>query len=78
MPLLPSNLFDYPSDWTERFGVYIYIIANKQMHQSDHFIVMLSQMPLHVSAYQCHHQGAHTCMILTSYLYVGVHYWKNL
>jgi hypothetical protein len=42
---------------------------------NDHFIVMSSQMLLHVSAYQCHHQGAH--MILTSYLYVGVHYKKN-
>jgi hypothetical protein len=40
------------------------------MHQKDHFIVMLSQTLLHVSAYQRHHQGAH--MILTSYLYVGV------
>jgi hypothetical protein len=33
------------------------------------------QTLLHVSAYQRHHQGAH--MILTSYLYVGVHYRKN-
>jgi hypothetical protein len=32
-------------------------------------------MLLHVSVYQCHHQGAH--IILTSYLYVGVHYRKN-
>jgi hypothetical protein len=45
------------------------------MHQSDHFIVMLSQAHLHVSAYRCHHQGAH--MILTSYVYVSVHYRKN-
>jgi hypothetical protein len=42
---------------------------------NDHFIVMSSQMLLHVSAYQRHHQGAH--MILTSYLYIGVHYKKN-
>jgi hypothetical protein len=42
---------------------------------NDHFIVMSRQMFLHVSAYQRHHQGAH--MILTSYLYVGVHYKKN-
>jgi hypothetical protein len=39
---------------------------------NDHFIVMSSQMLLHVSAYQRLRQGAHT--ILTSYLYVGVHY----
>jgi hypothetical protein len=45
------------------------------MYQHDHFIVMSSQMLLHVLAYQHHHQGAH--MILTSYLYVGVHYKKN-
>jgi hypothetical protein len=45
------------------------------MHQNDHFIVMLSQTLLHVSAYQRHNQGAH--MILTSCLYVGVHYRKN-
>jgi hypothetical protein len=45
------------------------------MHQNYHFIVMLSQMILHVSAHQRHHQGAHT--ILTSYLYVGVHYREN-
>jgi hypothetical protein len=41
------------------------------MHQNYHFIVMLSQMLLRVSAHQRHHQGAH--VILTSYLYVGVH-----
>jgi hypothetical protein len=45
------------------------------MHQNDHFIVMSSQTLLHVPAYQRHHQGAH--IILTSYLYVGVHYKKN-
>jgi hypothetical protein len=48
---------------------------NQQMHQNYHFIVMLRQMLLHVSAHQRHHQGAH--IILTSYLYVGVHYRKN-
>jgi hypothetical protein len=52
------------------------LIENQEMHQNDHFIVMSSQMLLHVSAYQRHHQGAH--MILTSYVYVGVHYKKNL
>jgi hypothetical protein len=35
------------------------------MHQNYHFIVILSQMLIHVSAHQRHHQGAHT--ILTSY-----------
>jgi hypothetical protein len=45
------------------------------MHQNGHFIVKLSQTLLHVLAYQLHHQGAH--MILTSCLYVGVHYRKN-
>jgi hypothetical protein len=51
------------------------LIENQQMHQNDHFIVMSSQTLLHVSAYWRHHQGAH--MILTSYLYVDVHYNKN-
>jgi uncharacterized damage-inducible protein DinB len=32
---------------------------------------MFSQMLLHVSTHQVHHQGAH--MIFTSYLYVSVH-----
>jgi hypothetical protein len=45
------------------------------MHQNYHFIVMSSQTLLHVSAYQRHSHGAH--MILTSYLYVSVHYRKN-
>jgi hypothetical protein len=54
--------------------VYIFI-ENQQMHQNGHFIVMLSQILLHVLAYQRHHQGAH--IILTSYLYVGVHYRKS-
>jgi hypothetical protein len=53
---------------------YIFI-ENQQMHQNDHFIVMSSQTLLHVSAYQRHHQGAHT--ILTSYLYISVHHRKN-
>jgi hypothetical protein len=35
------------------------------MHQNNHFIMMSSQMLLHVSAYQRYHQGAH--VILTSY-----------
>jgi hypothetical protein len=56
-----------------RILVYIFI-ANQQMHHNDHFIVILSQTLLHVSAYR-YHQGAH--MILTSYLYVGVHCRKN-
>jgi hypothetical protein len=50
------------------------LIGNQQTHRNDHFIVMSSQTLLRVSAYQ-RHQGAH--MILTSYLYVGVHYEKN-
>jgi hypothetical protein len=51
--------------------VYI-VIENQQMHQNDHFIVMSSPTLLYVLAYYLHHQGA--CMILTSYLYVSVHY----
>jgi hypothetical protein len=47
-----------------------YLHKNQQMHQNYHFIVMLSQMLLHVSAHQRHHQGAHT--ILTSYLSVYI------
>jgi hypothetical protein len=43
---------------------------NQQMHQKYHFVVMLSQMPLHVSAHQRHHQGVYT--FLTSYLSVYV------
>jgi hypothetical protein len=35
------------------------------MHQNYHFIAMLSQMHLHVSAHQHHHQRAYK--ILTSY-----------
>jgi hypothetical protein len=54
--------------------VYI-LIENQHMHQNDHFIVMSSQMLLHVSAYLLHPQGAH--MILTSYLFVGVRYKKK-
>jgi hypothetical protein len=53
------------------FLVYIFI-ENQQMHQNNHFIVMLSQTLLRVSAYQRHHQGAH--MILTN---IDVHYRKN-
>jgi hypothetical protein len=48
---------------------------NQLIHQNDHFIVMSSQTLLNVSAYQRHHPGAH--MILTSYVYVGVHYMKK-
>jgi hypothetical protein len=54
--------------------VYIFV-ENHQMHQNYHFIVMLNQTLLHVSAYQRRHQGAH--ITLTSYLYFGVHYRKN-
>jgi hypothetical protein len=43
---------------------------NQQIHQICHFIVMLSQVLLHVSAHQHHHQGAHT--ILASYLSVYI------
>jgi hypothetical protein len=57
-------------------SIVVYIFTeNQQKHKNDNFIVMLSQTLLHVSAYQSHHQGAH--MVLTSYLYVGVHYRKN-
>jgi hypothetical protein len=45
------------------------------MHQDDHFIVMLSQTLVRILAYQRHHQGAR--VILTSCLYIGVHYKKN-
>jgi hypothetical protein len=52
-------------------SILIYIFKeNQQMHQDDHFILMLSQMLLHVSAHQRHCQGAH--MILTRYLSVCV------
>jgi hypothetical protein len=41
-------------------SILVYIsLENQQMHQNYHFIVMLIQMPLHVSAHQRHHQGAH-------------------
>jgi hypothetical protein len=50
-------------------------IENQHMHQNDQSIVMLTQTLLHVSAHQHNHQGAH--VILTSCLYVGVHYRKN-
>jgi hypothetical protein len=60
-------------DWTEHFGIYPY--RKPTNASNDHSIVMSSQMLLHVSAYQHQHQGAHT--ILTSYLYVSVHYKKN-
>jgi hypothetical protein len=53
---------------------YIFI-ENQHMHKKYHFIVMLSQTLLCVTAYQRHHHGAH--MILTSYLNVGVHYRKS-
>jgi ABC-type Mn2+/Zn2+ transport system ATPase subunit len=55
---------------------YYLFIENQQMHQNDHFIVMRSQMLLHALAYQLHHQEAH--MILTSYIYVGVHYRMSI
>jgi hypothetical protein len=55
-------------------SVLVYIFTeNQQMHQNDHCILMFSQTLLHVSAN--HHQGAY--MIITSYLYVSVHYRKN-
>jgi hypothetical protein len=57
-----------------RILVYIFI-ENQRMRQNDQYIVMLSQTVLHVSACQRHYQRAH--MILTSYLYVVVHYRKN-
>jgi hypothetical protein len=59
--------------WLDRaFGIYLH--KNKQIHQNYHFVVMLSQMLVHVLAHQRHNQEAHT--ILTSYLYVGVRYRK--
>jgi hypothetical protein len=57
-----------------RMLVYIFT-ENQQMDQSDHFIVMLSQKLLHVSACQRHHQGAH--IIFTSCSFVSVNYRKN-
>jgi hypothetical protein len=50
--------------------VYIFIKTNKCIRIINHFIVMLSQMLLHVSAHQRHYQGAHT--ILKSYLSVYI------
>jgi hypothetical protein len=47
------------------------------MHQNDHFIVMLSQTLLHVSAYQRHHQGAYMILTLYIHVYGDVHYKKN-
>jgi hypothetical protein len=72
------NALDFTHRWILVTGPSILVcifMENQQMHQNDHLIVMLSQTLLQVSAYQRHHQGAHT--ILTSYLYVGVHYRKN-
>jgi hypothetical protein len=43
------------------------------MHQNYHFILMLSQMLVHVSAHQHHHQGAHD----SHRLLLSVHYRKN-
>jgi hypothetical protein len=54
---------------------HISLHRKPKMHQNEHFIVMSNQTLLHVSAYQRHHQGAH--MILTSTLYISVHYRKN-
>jgi hypothetical protein len=56
------------SGWTKHFAIYFH--KNQQMHQNYYFIVVLSQMLLHVLAHQRHHQGAH--MILTSYLSVYI------
>jgi hypothetical protein len=39
------------------------------MHKNYHFIVMLSQMLLHVSAHQRHHQGAHTILTRSGLLW---------
>jgi hypothetical protein len=52
------------------------LIDNQQMRQMTTLLSSQMLLLLHVSAYQRHHEGAH--MILTSYLYVGVHYKKNL
>jgi hypothetical protein len=65
-----SNKFDlqqclkYLSDLTEHFGIYLH--KNQQIHQNDHFIVMLSQTLLHVSAYQRHHHGVHMIILFSS------------
>jgi hypothetical protein len=40
------------SGWTRHFGMYLH--KNQQMPQNHHFIVMLSQMLVHVSAHQRH------------------------
>jgi hypothetical protein len=61
--------------WRCALELYLHPYRKPTNASNDHFIVMSSQMLLHVSAYQRHHRGAH--MILTSYLYVGVHYKKN-
>jgi hypothetical protein len=45
------------------------------MHPNYHFIVMLSQKLLLVSAYLLHRHCA--IIILSSIFYVGVHYRKN-
>jgi hypothetical protein len=58
--------------WTEHFCIYLH--KNQKTHQNYQFIVMLSQMLLHVLAHHRHHQGAHT--ILRSYL--SVYIIKNL
>jgi hypothetical protein len=74
--LIQGHIFlVYLGDWTEHVCIYPY--RKPTNASNDHFVVMSSQMLLHVSAYQRHHQGAHT--ILTSYsrVYVGVHYKKN-
>jgi hypothetical protein len=58
-------------------------IYTHPVHQNDHFIVMLSQTLLHVSAYQRHHQRAHT--ILTKRLAkhhnkvtILMHFWFSM
>jgi hypothetical protein len=68
-----TNAFEKSS--CKKLGNNNIFIENQQMHQNYHFIVMSRRTLLRVSAYQHHHQGAH--MILTSYLYISVHYRKN-
>jgi hypothetical protein len=63
--------------WSNFYHMLLIYTLYRKNHSdwNEHFGVYLSQSLLHVSAYQRHHQEAH--MILTSYLYVGVHKRKN-
>jgi hypothetical protein len=43
---------------------WIYPYRKPTIASNDHFIVMSSQMLLHVSAYKRHHQGAHMILMM--------------